>query len=332
MQPYFVLLYDDNMSYHLGRPSRGRHFPVERLATLGSLTDRVTEALRRLVGGGEYPPGFRLPTEMQMAERFGVSRTVVREAVARLKSAGLVESRQGSGVFVREPNVDMHFRIDPSAFDASMSSVLQIVELRRGLEAEAAALAAERCTRAQLADIRGALKAIAREEAAGRDGVEADMNFHRAIARASGNRHFPALWDFIGQFLKGAMRATRANEARRGDFAAQVREEHRAVLDAIARGDPALARKAALRHMEMAAARLRAADPSFWQDEGDEYARPLRSALLERDKAAGHSAPARGRVTTRRAEGSSHAAARPHCASKVDPRGGRTDPAREETR
>ena len=236
--------------------SSSPQFQVERLAASGSLTDRVTDALTRLISGGEVPPGARLPTENEMAERFGVSRTVVREAVARLKSGGLVESKQGSGVYVRQPSADIPFRL--AALDESTASVLQIVELRRGLEGEAAALAAERCTRAQLAEIRGALKEIARDEAAGRDGVDADMGFHRAIARATGNPHFPALWDFIGQFLRGAMRATRANEARRGDFAAQVRAEHDAIAEAIARRDAAAARAAALRHMEMAAARLRA--------------------------------------------------------------------------
>jgi GntR family transcriptional regulator, transcriptional repressor for pyruvate dehydrogenase complex len=233
-------------------------FQLEKLAAPGSLTDGVTAALTRLVSGGNVPPGSRLPTENELAGRFGVSRTVVREAVARLKSGGLVESKQGSGVYVREPNAEMPFRI--AAQDESIESVLHIVDLRRGLEGEAAALAAERCTRAQLAEIRGALREIAREEATGRDGVDADMGFHRAIARASGNPHFPALWDFVGQFLRKAMYATRANEARRADFAAAVRAEHDVIVGAIARRDSAAARSAALRHMEMAAVRLRAAE------------------------------------------------------------------------
>ncbi len=245
-----------------------------------SLADRVTDALTGVIGRGEYPPRSRLPTELEMAARFGVSRTVVREAVARLKSAGLVESRQGSGVYVREPNADMGFRIDPGALEASVASVIEIVELRRGLEAEAAALAAERAGPAAVAAVRRALEAIRREERAGRDGVDADVAFHRAIARASGNRHFPLLWDFIGRFLRDAIRATRANEARRADFAEQVHREHRAIADAIAAGDPAAARRASLRHMDRAIARLRAADDDFWSEEGARYARPLRAPLL----------------------------------------------------
>ena len=246
-----------------------------RLGGARSLTDRVTEALTRLVERGEVAPGARLPAELEMAERFGVSRTVVREAVARLKYAGLLASRQGSGVYVRAPDAKLHFRIDPGP-EASVASVLEIVELRRGIEAEAAALAAERHTRQDLAAIRAALGAIRREERAGRDGVEPDMELHRAIARASGNRHFPALWDFVGQFLRDAMRATRANEATNAEFAAQVRAEHQALVDAVARHDPAGARAAALRHMDMAAARIRAGDPSLRVGEAAVYTRSLR--------------------------------------------------------
>ncbi len=249
-----------------------------QLSAGGSLADRATEALARLVRNGEYPPRSQLPTEMALCARFGVSRTVVREAVARLKAAGLVESRQGSGLYVREPNRAMPFHIDPGA-PHSAGSVLEILELRRGLEAEAAALAAERCSRPQLAALRAALQAIAREEAAGRDGVAADMAFHRAVARASGNRHFLGLWDFVSQFLRVGMRATRANERRRADFAAAVRAEHRAIVEAIARRDPAGARSAALRHLEMAAARIREADAGFWEEEGGQAAAPLPTRL-----------------------------------------------------
>jgi GntR family transcriptional repressor for pyruvate dehydrogenase complex len=255
---------------------------LDRVAGGRSLTERVTEALARLVRSGEVPPGGRLPTELEMAARFGVSRTVVREAVARLKYAGLLASRQGSGVYVREPGPKIQLRLDSDPDDGSVASVLEIVELRRGIEAEAAALAAERCTRKDLAAIRAALAGIRREEAAGRDGLEADMELHRAIARASGNRHFPVLWDFIGQFLRGAMRATRANESAHPGFVAQVRAEHQALVDAIARHDAGAARAAALRHMEMAVARIRAAGPEFWRKELARYTRSLRSGLLDR--------------------------------------------------
>ncbi len=248
-------------------------FPVEPLTAPAKMPDRVTQALLELIRSGTYPAKSRLPSEAEMAQRFGVSRTVIREAVSRLKSEGLVESRQGSGVFVREVGPDTPFRIDPTVLD-SIQAVSQVAELRRGLESEMAALAAERCNRTQVADIRARLKAIDEDVAAGKDGVDADMEFHRSIARATGNPHFVALWDFLGQFLKGTITTSRAWEARKEETRRQVQEEHKAMYDAIAQKDPEAARAAARRHMEMAAYRIRSADPALL----NEHNKPKRRA------------------------------------------------------
>ncbi|WP_292937808.1 FadR/GntR family transcriptional regulator [Noviherbaspirillum sp.] len=240
-------------------------FQVEPLTANVKMPDRVTQALLELIRSGTFPAKSRLPSEAEMAQRFGVSRTVIREAVSRLKSEGLVESRQGSGVFVREAGPDTPFRIDPTAVD-SIQSVLQLAELRRGLEAEIAALAAERRTPEQIADIGAKLQAIDDAVAVGGDGVSADMEFHRSIARATANPHFLALWDFLGQFLKGSMAISRAWEARTEETRSQVQEEHKALYAAIAAGDIEGARNAARRHMEMASQRIRTADPEFLKE------------------------------------------------------------------
>ena len=235
-------------------------FQVAPLAATATMSDRVTQALLDLIRSGAYPAKTRLPSETDMAQQFGVSRTVIREAVSRLKSEGLVESRQGSGVFVREASGDTPYRIDPNVVD-SIQSVLQLAELRRGLEAEMAAVAAERCTAAQIADIRARLKAIDKAVAAGGDGVEEDMEFHRSIARATNNPYFASLWDFLGQFLKGAITVSRSWEARREETRREVTEEHRALFEAIAARDAEAARMAARQHMEKAQTRIRSADP-----------------------------------------------------------------------
>lgn len=237
-------------------------FQVEPLTATATMPDRVTQALLELIRSGVYPAKSRLPSEAEMSQRFGVSRTVIREAVSRLKSEGLVESRQGSGVFVREVGPDTPFRIDPTVVD-SIQAVLQVAELRRGVESEIAALAAERSGKAEIADIRARLQAIDDDVAAGKDGVDADMEFHRSIARATGNPHFLALWDFLGQFLKGTIATSRAWEAREESTRAQVREEHKALYEAIAHKDPEAARAAARTHMEMASRRIRSADPAL---------------------------------------------------------------------
>lgn len=230
-------------------------FKVERLTVAGTLTDRVCEALVQLISGEDFPPGSRLPSEMSMASRFGVSRTVIREAVSRLKSEGLVESRQGSGVFVREGNMDLPFRIDPNIMD-SVTSVLQVVELRQALEGEIAAFAAKRRTAEHMESIRQALKRIEIDELSGKDGVDADIAFHRCIAEATGNPHFLALIEFLFNFLRNATLFTRSYEATRATLSRQVKEEHAAIVDAIAQRDPEAARAAARRHMEGASRRL----------------------------------------------------------------------------
>ncbi|MDR0578617.1 MAG: FadR family transcriptional regulator [Candidatus Accumulibacter sp.] len=234
-------------------------FKIERIAVAGTLTDRVFKALTQLINSGDFKPGSRLPPELKMAGRFGVSRTVVREAVSRLKSEGMVESRQGSGVFVRDRNMHAPFRIDPNIMD-SIDSVLQVVELRLSLEGEIAALAARRRTRAQMAAIRRALKQIELDEQAGGDGVEADIEFHRSIADATGNPHFLALIGFLFNFLNRATRITRSYEATKAALSRQVKEEHQRIVEAISQQDSEVARLAARRHMEGAFRRLGSID------------------------------------------------------------------------
>lgn len=222
------------------------------------LSDRLAARLAAQIDAGELVPGDRLPTEQQLAENHGVSRTVVREAVHQLRSQGLLVSRQGSGVYVALPALNKPLAFDPQVLD-SIAAVVQIVEVRRALEGEVAALAAARASRTQVAALRRALRAIETAVAAGRDGVDEDLAFHRALAEASGNPQFSRLLGFLEQYLREAMRVTRGNEARHHSFAKAVREEHKAIVEAIAAGDADLARRAAARHMEHAAQRLAAA-------------------------------------------------------------------------
>ena len=234
-------------------------FKVARITATGTLTDRVCEALMQLINGEDFQPGSRLPSELKMASRFGVSRTVIREAVSRLKSEGLVESRQGSGVFVRDRNMNAPFRIDPNIMD-SIQSVLQVVELRLSLEGEIAALAAKRRTREQMAAIKRALKQIELDEQANKNGVESDIVFHRSIAEATGNPHFLALIEFLFNFLIKATLITRSYEATKTTLSQQVKEEHQRIVDAISRQDAEAARAAARQHMEGASRRLGSVD------------------------------------------------------------------------
>jgi GntR family transcriptional repressor for pyruvate dehydrogenase complex len=220
-----------------------------------TLSDRLAERLALQIDTGALAPGDRLPTEAQLAAVHGVSRSVVREAVHRIKSRGLLVSRQGSGVFVTVPALHRPLEFDPAVLE-SVDAVVHVVEVRRVLEGEIAALAAERATRAQLAAIRRALVAIDKASSAGRDGVAEDLDFHRAIGQATGNPQFGRVIGFLEQYLREAMRITRGHEARRHDFMEAVRQEHRAIVDAIAAHDGRAARRAATRHLLRSQRRL----------------------------------------------------------------------------
>ncbi|WP_395699909.1 FadR/GntR family transcriptional regulator [Aquabacterium sp.] len=236
------------------RPAEDAAAPAQGLGR-ETLADRLADRLAAQIERGALRPGDRLPTEAQLCAAHGVSRSVVREAVHRLKSRGLLQSRQGSGVFVSTPSAHRALEFDPSVLE-SVDAVVQVVEVRRVLEGEIAALAAERVNKTQLARLQRALAAIDTAVAAGGDGVAEDLAFHRAIGESTGNAQFRSVLGFFEQYLREAMRITRGNEARRADFMEAVRKEHRAILDAIAGRDPRAARRAALRHLTNGQQRL----------------------------------------------------------------------------
>ncbi len=241
------------------------------------LSDQVAEQLSAEIDQGRLVPGDQLPTEARLVAQFQVSRTVVREAVSRLKSLGLVDSRQGSGVFVSEkkPFAPLNFGLRQAA---SQEAVIQMVEVRRALEAEVAALAAQRRTAQDMVNIEQAVLALDAAVKAGGNGVAEDVKFHHAIAHAARNPFLIQTLAYLGQFLHGATQVTRANEARRIDFAAQVQSEHLAIVRAVQAADAPAARQAAGAHMDNAAARILQAPVDFWQQEGERLARPLVTA------------------------------------------------------
>uniref|UniRef100_UPI0031E49429 FadR/GntR family transcriptional regulator n=1 Tax=Herbaspirillum sp. TaxID=1890675 RepID=UPI0031E49429 len=209
----------------------------------GTLADHVTSVLAQQIREGEFAPDTRLPSEMELTARFAVSRTVIREAISRLKSEGLVGSRRGSGTVVLGANQATPFRLDMPGEDVgdSIRAVLRVIELRRGVEGEMAALAAQRRTGVQSLAIQQALKDIDRAAQEGRDGVQEDFAFHAAISNAAHNPLYTSLVQFLSQFLHAAIRVARMNEARRSDFSQQVRSEHAAIARAIADSRESLA-------------------------------------------------------------------------------------------
>lgn len=242
------------------------------------LSEQLADALAVSIRDGQLSAGQKLPTEQALVERFGVSRTVVREALSRLKTLGLVESRQGSGAFVKATSRQAleQLALEP---DGSVDAVIQMVEVRRALEAESAALAAARRTPQSVKQIKQALQALGRAVATGGDGVQEDVAFHTAIAQASRNPFLLATLAYLNRFLLDATRVTRANEATRTDLEAEVHLEHSAIVMAIEAGDVSAARQAGANHMMNAARRIGQADPTFWAQHGQLLADQLRAEL-----------------------------------------------------
>jgi GntR family transcriptional repressor for pyruvate dehydrogenase complex len=219
-----------------------------------NLVEQLSTLLATQIVSGERAAGSRLPTEERLATDFGVSRTVVREAIARLKSDGLVITRQGLGAFVAQSLLGRPFRIGSDSKHPNQI-VQEVFELRIGVETEAAALAAERATVAQIKEIRTALKALNRAGRQGSNGVEEDLLFHRAIARGANNSVYDDFVEFLESHIRSQLSISRVNSGKAG-LLGDIQLEHEAIYEAIAAHDPAAARQAAHAHMGNGMARL----------------------------------------------------------------------------
>ena len=256
--------------------AQGAVFSPQPITGNRTLADQVSGALIEKIRDNEFSDS-QLPSEQAMAEGFGVSRTVIREAISRLKADGLIDTRQGRGAFVRTDSLNVPFRIDLDSEDL-LGSLLHIIELRRGLDAEIAFLAATRRKRDQMTAIRRALTNIEKASKIGGDAADEDLAFHLSIAQATGNPLFLELLRFLNQFLYIAIRVTRANEGRRVEFSEQAHVEHMAIASAIERQDPEAAAIAAKTHMINAAVRIKSADAEFWTVELRHLAQSFDSA------------------------------------------------------
>ncbi|MBJ6121483.1 FadR/GntR family transcriptional regulator [Sphingomonas mollis] len=216
-----------------------------------SLTDDLFVKLEARIRSGEMPPGSRFPTQKDICIAENVSRTVVREAVARLSAQGLTNSRQGSGVFVADTAAYRAFQVTRDEL-SELTDVIKLLEMRLAVETEMASLAAARRTTADIGAIREALQEMADVSDDPAAAARADIAFHLAIARATQNDYFVRLIDFLGLRLvppRNLYLQGQSDEAHRA-YAALVRAEHEAILDAIVRMDSDRARAAARHHMQ----------------------------------------------------------------------------------
>jgi DNA-binding FadR family transcriptional regulator len=231
---------------------------IRPVAAERKLSRRLFEQLAEEIKSGRLEPGARLPTEQELMAAMGVSRTVVREAVAALRAEGLVVTRQGVGAFVSPEPQRAPFRIEPERMQ-TVDDILSVMELRLGVEIESAGLAAERASKSQLRTIANALNAIEEASDAGRSAVDEDLGFHRAIAEATGNPEFPRFLQFIGRHLIPRRTVSGLPERMGGEraYLALIQEEHRRIYQAIESRDARAAREAMRRHLTRSLERYR---------------------------------------------------------------------------
>jgi len=239
-----------------------------------TLTDRVADALMQRIADGVYPVGTKLPSGKLLAGEFSVSAAVIREATERLRTKGLVRTRQGAGCMVLSRDIDEGFLL-PVPDRVDRDALRHIYELRFEIEGAAAALAAVRATAEDLQEMQHILRSLEKSLHQPEEALEWDVGFHQAIAQATHNPHYRDLLAYLGRQWRQSVHAARVHtlqteqamqtqqSAQPGERALavsplsrQVHAEHERVLEAIRQRDPALARSQAQAHLHKASERL----------------------------------------------------------------------------
>jgi len=205
----------------------------------------IVRQIRALIADGQLKSGDRLPPERDLAERFRVSRTSVREALRTLESLGLIEIRAGEGTFVREISVES--LIEPLALVilTQREGIAELYEARRLIEPVIAALAATRATLDEVAELRRILEEQAREVEAGRTGVTQDAAFHTTLVHSTHNRAIARIVSALVDLLTQSREESLLTPGR----PVRSHQDHRRILAAIEARDEVAARQAMLDHL-----------------------------------------------------------------------------------
>lgn len=231
------------MAADFGQIKRNEHLPA-----------RIAGHIGKEIAEGRISPGEKLPTEHILAKTFGVSRSVVREAIAELRNEGLVETRQGIGAFVTEPQGRGSIRIEQAALH-DRESFRSLFQLRMPLEIEAAGLAAIHHDDVDIRHLDNGLALMTGAAKWTDEGIVGDLAFHRALAVATHNEYFPLFIGFIAERISLAINAARA-AAVLEEIVEVTIAEHVAIRDAVVKRDPVTARAAMRHHLIGAAERL----------------------------------------------------------------------------
>jgi GntR family transcriptional repressor for pyruvate dehydrogenase complex len=219
-----------------------------------TLVTQISDALRTMITRDELKPGDKLPSEARISELYGVSRTVVREAIASLRADGIVEPRRGAGVFVIEQTTS-GTRPFQGIDHARISSIIELIELRAAVESEAAALAAIRRSPAQEEEIIEQHRQVQLCIEAGRSTVDADFALHKAITEATNNSRFAEFMDLVGP---NAIPRANLQLPPDPEYLGQIHREHDRIVTAISNRESEAARAAMQEHLQNSQRRYRA--------------------------------------------------------------------------
>ena len=225
--------------------------PVAAFGAVGkpeNLADEIAAQLRDRILKETLSPGQRLPTEQALGAQFGVSRNVIREAIARLKLTGLVETRHGVGTFVKEHIEHRPFEVEQEDL-LDFKQLLDVYRLRVEVESGAAALAATHRTSAQMDAIRLALRQSEQHPEDWEADAKCAVDFHLAVIQAANNPYFVRIMGHLDSVIRDAVRTLRFRSLGTSRIE-EIDQEHERIADAIERQDANAARQAMREHLE----------------------------------------------------------------------------------
>jgi GntR family transcriptional regulator, transcriptional repressor for pyruvate dehydrogenase complex len=211
------------------------------------ISDLVFEQLRELIFRGQLKPGEQLMPERELSAELAVSRTTVRDAINKLVFMGLLEQRQGQGTFVCSPDTGKNPLA--AAMQGLGASLLDLLEVRLGLECNSAALAAERADEKDLRFLEKSIEEMKSEVASGRLGTEADVSFHMAICYATKNPVQVNIMRNFYDYLFFGIKENLSHLYEQADRLEEILRQHTTITDAIRGHDPQKAYVAMKKHI-----------------------------------------------------------------------------------
>jgi GntR family transcriptional repressor for pyruvate dehydrogenase complex len=219
---------------------RSKHHPVERRS------GQIAGELEQEILAGKLPPGERLPSEEKLCERFSVSRTVIREAIQQLRGRGLLRTLKGSGTYIADPSLEsLGSAVESYSALAEESDFLELIDFRILIETECARLAALNAGEQIIKELQKILDTMEKVRGTRSKFSKADIAFHLAIARGSGNGIYSIL---LGALEKRCIEYAQINRGD-GDWYTPVIDTHRTILEAIEAGLPDKAAEAMRKHL-----------------------------------------------------------------------------------